>query len=471
MDYNILTAHLTLEYWFRLKWFDERLNYSAAGFPGLGTGREAPYLPVKHMHGDNAHLWVPDIVCYQAVDFAPNPSMDAQLFPVESAGMQEGKYAWNVMLVRAGKMDVYCKPEMAEFPFDEQNCTAQFGSWAFTKDYIAVSKMANGWQQTQVFPDSNAYAFEASREWAEDTYYNASSQTWSVMHIDYRLRRLPIYYLLNAILPMFMMVSLGTLAFWLPLNPEAAGSGERLGYTITCLLTIVAIVFFTADKRPMVGETTWLDTWVSTCLLFTLFPIAETIAVFFLEGIFRNMKVAVDLEEKREERERLEEELPGRKGAGYRKYLKLVNKAEKEELRGSKKVMKFISCGRRCPIVSPRRIDTMCRNVFPIVVFIVFLSQWMKVRSDVTVQGRHGGPFMSPAFNMMFFPLVLVMFLMFTTSAAWLISESRWLCTSRPEHEEEDAEDSAFGSESSEASEEERARKVINYSRMDGEAP
>ena len=32
-----------------------------------------------------------------------------------------------------------------------------------------------------------------------------------------------------------------------------------------CLLTIVAVGLFTADKRPMLKETTWLDTWMSYC--------------------------------------------------------------------------------------------------------------------------------------------------------------------------------------------------------------
>jgi len=470
MDYNILTAHLTLEYWIRLKWLDTRLNYSGAVFGSkFAASGEPQHMPVKNMHGDSSHLWVPDIYCYQAADtFRPYSDLNAQIFPAESPGMQE-TIPWNVNFVRPGKMDVYCKPKMAEFPFDEQNCTIQLGSWAYTVDYMDVSYMTNGFQTLQKFPDSNAYHFEAQREWHENIFYNSTSQTWSVLHIDYRLRRLPIYYLLNAILPMFMMVTLGSLAFWIPLNTEAPGSGERLGYTITCLLTIVAIVFFTADKRPMVGETTWLDTWVSTNLLFTLFPIFETVAVFFLEGVFNNMKVAVDYEEARQERERLEnEDKPDLAYRGYRKYLKLVNQAEKEELRGSKKVMFFISCGRRIPIVSPRRIDTFCRNIFPIVVFITILSQYAQIRSDLSVQGRYGGPFRSAAFNMMFWSLVMIWFFMFSAAGIWLVSQSRWLVrVEGAEDKEEDAEDD--GSESSEASEEEETRRV--YRRMDGDAP
>eukprot|EP00928_Gymnodinium_smaydae_P068908 TRINITY_DN5220_c1_g1_i4.p1 TRINITY_DN5220_c1_g1~~TRINITY_DN5220_c1_g1_i4.p1 ORF type:complete len:404 (-),score=69.55 TRINITY_DN5220_c1_g1_i4:130-1341(-) len=99
---------------------------------------------------------------------------------------------------------------------------------------------------------------------------------------------------------MFMMVIMSSLSFWIPLSNARGGSGERITFASTSLLTIVAIVLFTADRRPMLDETTWLDHWQNACILFTLVPIIETVVIFWLNGIFETVQDSVLARQERE---------------------------------------------------------------------------------------------------------------------------------------------------------------------------
>lgn len=235
------------------------------------------------------------------------------------------------------------------------------------------------------------------------------------------LRRLPMYYMVNAILPMLLMVILSSFAFWMPINPSMPGSGERMGYAITCLLTIVAVGLFTADKRPMVGETTWMDRWISACLLYTAVPVVETCGVFFLDGIFRNI---VDMHTGNDRGHISHSHSVGK----FTKYARLVEDAHDTEVRKGKRVMKGVYCvGQHllCGFVTPRGIDKVCRHVFPVVTLAHLGFLLTEVR-DFWHDGRFGlrG---SAAVRTLFVPSALGGLVLAVGASVWLcLSLVRW---------------------------------------------
>ena len=68
---------------------------------------------------------------------------------------------------------------------------------------------------------------------------------------EFELERLYHYYVVNAILPMSIIVVLGVMTLWLP-------EDERLAFGTTLLLTVMATTLFTAEKRPASRVDTWL---------------------------------------------------------------------------------------------------------------------------------------------------------------------------------------------------------------------
>jgi len=431
MKFDIIDAHITLSYWLRLAWLDTRLYYDGTDMFGSGFAQNSSYLPMKVSNGDTPNLWVPDIMSMNSTDAAAQQFgtalPEAFLYAQQHVTAEK---PYNVLLSRPVQMSAYCRPSLGMFPFDTQTCRLHFASWTLNSKYLKMALMGgHGFQSTVVFPDSNEYEWLTARAGSDfvvkDTVYDAAgTDGWSEVIMTVNLKRLPMYYVVNAILPMLMTVILSSFAFWMPINPSMPGSGERLGYSITCLLTIVAVGLFTADKRPMVGETTWMDRWISACLLYTAVPVVETVGVFFLDGIFRHMANQAGLDTERQG-SGIRSTASGR----FKKYAQLAEDAHEREARNSKKVMKAVDCvGQHllCGFVTPRGIDLMCRHVFPVVTMAHLSSLLMEV-SDFWHYGKFGlrG---SSAVRTLFVPSSLCGIVITVGAFVWLCNELALWC-------------------------------------------
>merc|ERR1719321_683852 len=83
------------------------------------------------------------------------------------------------------------------------------------------------------------------------------------------LQRYSHYYVNSIILPMLIMVLLSVGVFFI--DPPG---GERLGYNITLILTVMAVSFFAAERLPKSGGgDTWLERFQSVCYIITLLPV------------------------------------------------------------------------------------------------------------------------------------------------------------------------------------------------------
>lgn len=429
ISYDLISGHLILEYWMRLRWLDERLSYNAVDMFGPNSEGN-PYLPVKLYSGDNPNIWYPDVVAWEAIDSEPGlVHKGAEVYPREKDPL------WNVLLIRPGQMRVKCSPNnkavgdvspLERFPFELIGCPITFAPWAYTSEFLELQAPPALSQSLMQTPDSNEYTWENNLTTLKISTptYSSNGKTYSELEIIVYMRRLPMYFLINAILPMLMMVILSSIAFWIPVNPEFAGAGERMSFAITCMLTIVAVDLFTADKRPMLAETTWLDRWISACMFFTLIPILETAAVFFLQAIFERMQssYAKALQPPQHAPR------TNIKAEKFKTYAKLADDADLLEARRSKRVMAMIMYAREnwpCGMCFPRGIDKWARNIYPLVAVVCLGRLFGEVTNELWLPDRRGNyTLSSPAFLWLFIPLVcIVVPVMFFGALVWLVWE------------------------------------------------
>jgi hypothetical protein len=420
MDFDIMSSKLSIDYWFRLSWLDTRLFYNGATLFGANFNSATSYVPTNVLNGDSPNIWVPDIMCFNATDATAQAytSIYASVFPQEHVTPETPS---NVLLIRPGSMKAHCKPDLEWFPYDKQNCKLHFASWAFSGSFVEMSLMDGGFQKTVDSPDSNEYQWSnisASTQTIE--FEVTEGEPWSEAVLSLDMRRLPRYFALNAVLPMFMMVIISQLAFWIPINPNSSGSGERLSFSITCLLTIVAVGLFTADKRPMIGVTTWLDRWIANCLLLTTLPLLETVFVFFLDAIFRNITDSMETADKITAKHSTAR-------TSFSKYADIVADAHTVEAQQSKKVMKVVSIiGEHCWcfVFSPRRIDAVCRHVLP----IISLGKLMYELDQVKDMWAHWTPQDSSAYYTIYIPFLTLGIVLCLIGLVWCMITNFRIC-------------------------------------------
>lgn len=74
------------------------------------------------------------------------------------------------------------------------------------------------------------------------------------VHFYLAFTRYNVDYLRNIFVPVCLSVVVGFLAYWIPVE-----EGERLGLGVTCLLTVLAVMFITNDTLPATRDFTLLS--------------------------------------------------------------------------------------------------------------------------------------------------------------------------------------------------------------------
>ncbi|XP_044529017.1 acetylcholine receptor subunit epsilon [Gracilinanus agilis] len=225
---------LTTSVWIGIDWNDYRLNYSSKDFGGITTLRVPADL-----------VWLPDIGLENNID-----------------GVFEVAYEANVLVGEGGFVSwlppaIYrstCAVEVTYFPFDWQNCSLIFRSQTYSSaEVVFVFSEESGQIVNKIQIDEEAYT--ENGEWAIDF---CSGQIWyhedrSVdapgnMEIVYTLiiRRKPLFYIINIIVPCVLISSLVLLVYFLP----AQAGGQKCTVSISVLLAQTVFLFLVATKIP-----------------------------------------------------------------------------------------------------------------------------------------------------------------------------------------------------------------------------
>ncbi|EPY84243.1 acetylcholine receptor subunit epsilon-like protein, partial [Camelus ferus] len=196
---------LTTSVWIGIDWHDYRLNYSKDDFGGVEILRVPSEL-----------VWLPEIVLENNID-----------------GQFGVAYAANVLISDGGYVSwlppaIYrstCAVEVTYFPFDWQNCSLIFRSQTYNAEEVefVFAKDNGGEAISKIDIDTEAYT--ENGEWAIDfcpgviRHHNAGSADGpGDTDVLYSLiiRRKPLFYVINIIVPCVLISGLVLLAYFLP---------------------------------------------------------------------------------------------------------------------------------------------------------------------------------------------------------------------------------------------------------------
>ncbi|NWZ38444.1 ACHA2 protein, partial [Brachypodius atriceps] len=163
-----------------------------------------------------------------------------------------------------------CSIDVTFFPFDQQSCKMKFGSWSYDKAKIDLRNAQ---------PRVDLADYWESGEWAivhaAGTYnskkYDCCSEIYPDITFYFVIRRLPLFYTINLIVPCLLISCLTVLVFYLP-----SGCGEKITLCISVLLSLTVFLLLITEIIP---STSLVVPLIGEYLLFTIVFVTLSIVI------------------------------------------------------------------------------------------------------------------------------------------------------------------------------------------------
>uniref|UniRef100_A0AC34GSI7 Uncharacterized protein n=1 Tax=Panagrolaimus sp. ES5 TaxID=591445 RepID=A0AC34GSI7_9BILA len=221
---------LELNVWVEQSWNDERVFWEPEEYGNIS----------KLTVGAD-YIWKPDIVLYNnARDFSRG-FVDTNLHI-----MNDGSVQW----APPAKVYSICRMRTEFFPFDDQICLLEFGSWVYDKSQLDIQILERYDGKDPFTQDS----FSENGEWeivANRTrkLLRGRNSIYPTIIFELHLRRRVLYFVFNIIVPCIMLSVLTMVQFVLPCE-----SCEKITLGLTVLLAYSVFSFNIAESMPETSE-------------------------------------------------------------------------------------------------------------------------------------------------------------------------------------------------------------------------
>ncbi|XP_060692166.1 neuronal acetylcholine receptor subunit alpha-4-like [Hemiscyllium ocellatum] len=241
---------MTTNVWIKQEWHDFKLRWNPLEY-GNVTSIRVP----------SEFLWRPDIVLYNNADgdFAITHLTKAHLF-------HSGRIKWTPPAIYKSS----CSIDVTFFPFDQQNCTMKFGSWTFDKAKIDLVSMARHVDQ-QDYWESGEWVIISAVGNYNIKKYECCREVYSDITYSFLIRRLPLFYTINLIIPCLLISCLTVLVFYLP-----SDCGEKITLCISVLLSLTVFLLLITEIIP---STSLVIPLIGEYLLFTMIFVTLSIII------------------------------------------------------------------------------------------------------------------------------------------------------------------------------------------------
>ncbi|KAG7242533.1 hypothetical protein INR49_020246 [Caranx melampygus] len=249
--------------WLRHVWNDYKLRWNPKQFGG-----------VEFIRVPSNRIWKPDIVLYNNAvgDFQVDDKTKALL-----------RYNGDITWIPPAIFKSSCKIDVTYFPFDYQNCTMKFGSWTYDKakiDLVLIGSTIN----LKDFWESGEWMIIDAPGYKHDIKYNCCEEIYTDITYSLYIRRLPLFYTINMIIPCLLISFLTVLVFYLP-----SDCGEKVTLCISVLLSLTVFLLVITETIP---STSLVIPLIGEYLLFTMIfvTLSIVITVFVLNVHYRTPK-------------------------------------------------------------------------------------------------------------------------------------------------------------------------------------
>ncbi|XP_059478376.1 neuronal acetylcholine receptor subunit alpha-10 [Neocloeon triangulifer] len=235
---------LTTNCWLTYIWTDHHLKWNASDFAGIKVVR-IPY----------NRVWKPDVILYNNADSQYSNAVINTNVIVSSNG--------EVVWLSHGIYRSSCDINVEYFPFDIQSCRMKWASWTYDGYQVDLVKQTEHGDVSNYQPNGefDLVSFEADRH---VVIYSCCPEPYPDITYTIRIRRRPLFYVFNLILPCMLINSIALLVFYVP-----SESGEKVTLGISALLSMTVFLMTIRESLPPTEKTPLISMYygVSICLV------------------------------------------------------------------------------------------------------------------------------------------------------------------------------------------------------------
>uniref|UniRef100_A0A8C5IWJ8 Cholinergic receptor nicotinic alpha 2 subunit n=1 Tax=Junco hyemalis TaxID=40217 RepID=A0A8C5IWJ8_JUNHY len=163
-----------------------------------------------------------------------------------------------------------CSIDVTFFPFDQQSCKMKFGSWTYDKAKIDLENMDHQ-VDLKDYWESGEWAIINAVGTYNSKKYDCCTEIYPDITFYFVIRRLPLFYTINLIIPCLLISCLTVLVFYLP-----SDCGEKITLCISVLLSLTVFLLLITEIIP---STSLVIPLIGEYLLFTMIFVTLSIII------------------------------------------------------------------------------------------------------------------------------------------------------------------------------------------------
>ncbi|XP_014292243.2 neuronal acetylcholine receptor subunit alpha-7 [Halyomorpha halys] len=235
---------LTTNCWLTQIWTDHHLTWNISEFEGIEVIR----LPFQS-------VWKPDIILYNNAD----PQYSSAVINSNVILRSSGEVVW----LSHGIYKSSCHIDVQYFPFDIQNCHMKWASWTYDGYQLELVQQGEDGDISNYQPNGE-FDLLSFTPVHHIQYYSCCSEPYPDITYILQLRRRPMFYVFNLILPCILINCIALLVFYVP-----SESGEKVTLGISALLSMTVFLMTIRETLPPTEKTPLISLYygVSICLV------------------------------------------------------------------------------------------------------------------------------------------------------------------------------------------------------------
>uniref|UniRef100_A0A7E4VZF6 Ig-like domain-containing protein n=1 Tax=Panagrellus redivivus TaxID=6233 RepID=A0A7E4VZF6_PANRE len=234
LELNEPQQYILLNAWIIERWNDEFLYWVPEEYNNITEIR----LP-------HDSIWIPDTTLYENLVMKDD---DTRRLLNAKLTTNLTRKAALVDLLYPGIFKFSCLLNLRYFPFDIQICKMTFSSWTYDQKGIDYYQHSNTVGTTNYLENEGWYLLKTSIE-RKEVNYSCCPNNYTLLRITLYLRRKPLFYLVNLIIPTAIITLIAIVGFFT--TSSASGMREeKVSLGITTLLSMSILMLMVSDEMP-----------------------------------------------------------------------------------------------------------------------------------------------------------------------------------------------------------------------------